>query len=161
MTTNVPQVSWTSYVALPVNATLTEFNTYNFTTTSSTANFTQTGSFSSATLVSGNSTTYWYGFNTQVNTVNRLVAGNVLASWVAPKWVTGNSALYAVYTCRTSTTGTTTLTHTATPSLFTSTYDPQGQVGAVANLTAGMTSITDTTQKQFSVYTPVGTTTNG
>ncbi len=63
--------------------------------------------------------------------------------------------------CKTASTGTTAVTTTASTALYTSTFDPAGQLGAVANLTVGMTTITDTTQKQFTAFTAPTTTNNG
>ena len=161
MASNLATVSWSSFVSLQQNATLKDFNVYNYTVDSNNALFTQTGSWSSGAQTFKNETTYFYGFATIVNAVAKQAAGNVLASWVAPKWVTGNAALYAVYMCRTASTGTTTISTSASTALYTSTFDPAQQIGAVANLTAGMTTITDSTQKQFTTFTPVGASTNG
>ncbi len=69
--TNVAPISWSSYVTLPTNATFKEFNVYNYTTDSNSVSFSQTGSWSSGALTSGNTTSYWYGFNTMVNSVSK------------------------------------------------------------------------------------------
>ena len=82
MSTNQPLQSWSAAAAL---VGIKEYNMYNFTVDTDASNgFTQTGQFSSVSQVAGNSTVFYYGFNTQVNAVKAQAAGNILQSWVSP-----------------------------------------------------------------------------
>jgi hypothetical protein len=82
MSTSHPLQSWSATAAL---IGIKEFNTFNFTVDTDAANgFTQVGQWSQVSQVTGNTTSFSYGFNTQVNAVKAQVAGNILQTWVSP-----------------------------------------------------------------------------
>lgn len=50
-----------------------------------------------------NESVYWLGWNTQVNTRNLPVSGNIMQIWLSPRWVAAEPTWYANYFCQSET----------------------------------------------------------